>query len=94
MYPKNSVVLSKPWVILIDSRDPRGNRHGLVFIVAAGVLAVLSGRSRVSSIHRFIRNRLVWLRAITGQGQAQAISRAHFAAALSPLGLGRTQRAD
>jgi len=70
---------------LADPRDPRGKRHGLVFIVAAVVLAILSGRSRVSSIHRFIRNRLVWLREITGQTQAQAISRAQLPRLLARL---------
>ncbi len=70
---------------LIDPRDPRGKRHGLVFIVAAVVLAILSGRSKVSSIHRFIRNRLVWLREVMGQAQAQAISRAHLPRLLARL---------
>ena len=70
---------------LIDPRDPRGKRHGLVFIVAAVVLAILSGRSRVSSIHRFIRNRLAWLREVTGQAQARAISRAHLPRVLARL---------
>ena len=70
---------------LIDPRDLRGKRHGLVFIVAAVVLAILSGRSRVSSIHRFIRNRLAWLQEVTGQGQAKAISRAHLPRLLARL---------
>ena len=78
---------------LVDPRDPRGRRHGLVFIVAVVVLAILSGRSRVSSIYRFIRNRLEWLREVTGQTQAQAISRAHLPRLLAALGLGRAQRA-
>ncbi len=70
---------------LPDPRDPRGKRHGLVFIVAAVILAILSGRASVSSIHRFIRNRLVWLREVTDQGHAQAISRAHLPRLLSRL---------
>jgi len=63
---------------LIDPRDPRGKRHGLAFILAAVVLGILSGRSKVSSLHRFIGNRLAWLRAVTNQPHAQAISRAHL----------------
>ncbi len=63
---------------LPDPRDPRGRRHELVFIVAAVVLAILSGRSRVSSIYRFIRNRLEWLQEVTDQAQAWVISRAQI----------------
>ena len=70
---------------LSDPRDPRGKRHGLVFVVAAVVLAILNDRSRVSSIHRFIFNRLVWLREVMGQGQTQAISRAQLPRLLARL---------
>ena len=63
---------------LTDPRDPRGKRHGLAFVVAAVVLGILSGRSTVSSLYRFIRNRLQWLREVTNQPSAQAISRAHL----------------
>jgi hypothetical protein len=70
---------------LSDDRDRRGKRHSLVFIVAGVVLAILSGRSRVSSLYRFIRNRLEWLRKVTNQPQAQAISRAHLPRLLARL---------
>ena len=70
---------------LSDPRDPRGKRHSVVFVVAAVVLAILNGRSRVSSIHRFIRNRLQWLREVTGHVQAQAISRAQLPRLLARL---------
>ena len=70
---------------LSDDRDRRGKRHSLVFIVAGVVLAILSGRSRVSSLYRFIRNRLEWLREVTNQPQAQAISRAHLPRLLARL---------
>ena len=70
---------------LVDPSDARGKRHELVFVVAAVVLAILSGRSRVSRIHRFIRNRLQWLIEITGQAQARVISRAPLPRLLARL---------
>jgi predicted transposase YbfD/YdcC len=63
---------------IADSRDNRGKRHSLVFIIVAVILAIISGRSKTSSIHRFIENRIIWLRNITQIEDAQPISRAHL----------------
>jgi predicted transposase YbfD/YdcC len=63
---------------LPDNRDKRGQRHVLAFVVAAVVLAILSGRSKVSSIFRYIRNRLEWLREVTHYPDARVVSRAHL----------------
>ena len=41
---------------LPDIRDNRGKRHSQVFVITVVVMAILSGRSRVSSIHRYINN--------------------------------------
>ena len=62
---------------LTDDRDNRGKRHALAFVVAAVVLAILSGRSTVSSIFRYIRNRIEWLREVTQHPEASVVSRAH-----------------
>ena len=70
---------------LRDDRDARGKRHSLAFIVSGVVLAILTGRSKVSSVYRFIRNRLEWLREVTNHPQAQAISRAHLPRLLARL---------
>lgn len=70
---------------LRDDRDARGKRHSLKFIVSGVVLAILTGRSKVSSVYRFIRNRLEWLRKVTNHPQAQAISRAHLPRLLARL---------
>lgn len=70
---------------LSDPRDRRGKRHELAFMVAVVVLGILVGRSTVSSLHRFIGNRLDWLRAMTNRPQAQAISRAHLPRLLACL---------
>lgn len=70
---------------LPDGRDNRGKRHALPFVVAAVVLAILSGRSKVSSLYRYIRNRIDWLREMTHQPEAQAISRAHLPRLLARL---------
>jgi len=46
---------------LPDLRDNRGKRHSLVFIICAVMLAILSGKSTTSSLHRFIENKISWL---------------------------------
>ena len=71
---------------LSDDRDNRGKRHELAFVVAGVVLAILSGRSKVSSIFRYLRNRLEWLREVTHYPEAGVISRAHLPRLLSRLG--------
>lgn len=63
---------------LPDTRDNRGKRHSLVFILVSVFLAILAGRSMTSSIHRYIENKLIWLRSITGIEDACSISRAHL----------------
>ncbi len=70
---------------LPDPRDNRGKRHTLSFVVVGVVLAILNGRSKVSSHFRYIRNRLEWLRELTQQPQAQVISRAHLPRLLARL---------
>jgi predicted transposase YbfD/YdcC len=70
---------------LPDRRDPRGKRHSLVFVTAAFLLATLTGRQTLSSIHRFICNRLDWLREVTQIQAADIISRAHLPRLLDRL---------
>lgn len=63
---------------LPDTRDNRGKRHSLVFVIVAFVLATLTGRQKLSSIHRFICNRFDWLHELTQIQKTQPISRAHL----------------
>ena len=70
---------------LPDDRDNRGKRHELAFVVAAVVLAILSGRSKVSSIFRYVRNRIEWLQEVTHHPEARVISRAHLPRLLARL---------
>lgn len=63
---------------LTDARDNRGKRHSLPFVIASVTLAILVGRSRVSSIFRYIRNKIEWLREVTQIHDATPISRAHL----------------
>ena len=63
---------------LIDTRDNRGKRHELAFVLGSVVLAIMSGRSCASSIQRFIKNRIKWLRRILSNLEAKAVSRAHL----------------
>ena len=70
---------------LPDDRDNRGKRHGLAFVVASVVIAILSGRSKVSSIFRFQRNRIEWLREVTHHPESSVVSRAHLPRLLARL---------
>lgn len=63
---------------LTDKRDKRGKRHELAFVLGGVVLAILSGRANASSIHRFIKNKLRWLRRVLGYREAPLISRAQL----------------
>ena len=60
---------------LPDARDNRGKRHSLVFIIVAVILAILVGRSMTSSLQRYIKHKIVWLRHITGIPDAKPILR-------------------
>ena len=70
---------------LPDHRDNRGKRHALAFVVAGVVCAILSGRSKVSSIFRYLRNRIEWLREVTHYPDARVVSRAHLPRLLARL---------
>lgn len=70
---------------LPDPRDNRGKRHSIVFVIVCFLLATLTGRQKLSSIHRFIINRLDWLRTVTNIEDAKLISRAHLPRLLNSL---------
>lgn len=63
---------------LPDKRDNRGKRHRLDFVVIAVIFAMLSRCSMVSRIHRFIKNKIEWLREVTGIDAGKPVSRAHL----------------
>jgi hypothetical protein len=63
---------------LPDPRDKRGKRHDLAFVLCGVLLALMPGRARVSAIHRFLRNRFVWLRELTHAPVTRCLSRAHL----------------
>ncbi|MBC8263818.1 MAG: ISAs1 family transposase [Anaerolineales bacterium] len=63
---------------LTDRRDNRGKKIDLAFTIGAVVLAIMSGRSKLSSIHRYIWNRAGWLQRVTKMPEARLISRAHL----------------
>jgi hypothetical protein len=68
---------------LSDPRDSRGKRHSLAFVIVAAALGIMAGRSKVSGIHRYIENKIGWLREITGMPAAKPVSRAHLPRLLS-----------
>lgn len=68
-----------------DRRDNRGKEHELSFLLFGVTLAILSGRAKLSSIQRYIANRIKQLRRITGKPEAGVISRAHLPRILSSV---------
>jgi predicted transposase YbfD/YdcC len=86
--PEKSASFIKALPSLTDPRDNRGKRINLAFIVGAVVLAIMSGRSKPSSIHRYIWNRAGWLRKVTKMPGARLISRAHLPRLLGVVPLG------
>jgi predicted transposase YbfD/YdcC len=68
-----------------DCRDNRGKRHALSFVLCGVVLAILSGRAKMSSIHRYMENRLEWLRDVTNKPDAEVVSRAQLPRILSTI---------
>jgi predicted transposase YbfD/YdcC len=86
--PEKAASFIKALHSLPDARDNRGKRINLAFIVGAVVLAIMSGRSKPSSIHRYIWNRADWLRKVTKMPGARLISRAHLPRLLGTVPLG------
>jgi predicted transposase YbfD/YdcC len=70
---------------LPEHRDNRGKRHPLALVIAAFVLATLVGRQKLSSIHRFMRNRADWLHELIQTPKVKPISRAHLPRLLDSL---------
>ena len=42
---------------LPDTRDNRGKRHNLAYVMTGVLIAILHGRKKISSIQRFLKNR-------------------------------------
>ena len=77
--PATTVTVFAALQQLPDPRDKRGKRHELAFVLCGVILAIMAGRSRVSAIHRFLRNRFAWLRELTqAASEHGCISRAQL----------------
>ncbi|KAF5415211.1 MAG: hypothetical protein C5S48_06400 [Candidatus Methanogaster sp.] len=61
-----------------DPRDNRGKRRELSFVLAVTIMAIMSGKNHVSEIHRYIGNKIEWLRKIFGRPNVEPISRAQL----------------
>jgi len=61
-----------------DPRDNRGKRHELSFVLAVTIMAIMSGKNHVSEIHRYIGNKIKWLRKIFDRPNVEPISRAQL----------------
>jgi len=85
--PKKADSFIKALHDLTDPRDNRGKKIDLAFTIGAAVLAIISGRSKVSSIHRYIGNKASWLREVTKKPKARLVSRAHLPRLLAKVPL-------
>jgi len=86
--PEKAASFIKALHSLTDPRDNRGKKIDLAFTIGAVVLAIMSGRSKLSSIHRYIWNRADWLWKVTKMSNARLISRAHLPRLLGGVPLG------
>jgi predicted transposase YbfD/YdcC len=76
--PNQAATFIKDLGNLSDPRDNRGKRLDLAFTVGSAALGILSGRSKVSSIHRYMENRADWIRKTIEKPKAKIVSRAHL----------------
>jgi predicted transposase YbfD/YdcC len=70
---------------LPEHRDNRGKRHSLSLVIVGFICATLVGRDKLSSIHRYLCNRVDWLHEITQSQKVKPISRAHLPRLLNGL---------
>lgn len=70
---------------LPEHRDNRGKRHTLELVIVGYICATLVGRHKLSSVHRYICNRVDWLHEITQSQKVKPISRAHLPRILNQL---------
>ena len=70
---------------LPDNRDKRGKKHSQSFLIIVFIFSTLAGRSTISSIHRYMVNKMDWLREVTGYTAAIPISRSHIPRMLANL---------
>lgn len=81
MQPRNQEVTSFYDSLLLelpDNRDNRGKKHQLAFVVVGVIIAILIGRTKASSIHRYLKNKFDWLCEITNFEAECVISRAQL----------------
>lgn len=62
----------------LDTRDRRGRRHNLTFVLAGAAVALICGCRSLSSIHRFLCVRHRRLTRLLGLAAHQAVSRGHL----------------
>jgi len=63
---------------LTDHRYNRGKRHHVIFVIVSVVLAMFTGRSKLSSIHRYMTNKIDWLRETIKMPDENPVSRAQL----------------